>query len=191
MGSSSSKAKLQLPKSPSNRPSWAGARKEDFNNVHPTARRPIPQASETKNEDIMNDSKDPHLLSNLSRLGAVYVPPKELSTRPSEQRTRSFLTRKESEQEAVSGVPIRNRLQARVLAELLNERKSVTSHAELLALAERYSMDADVLERLSVYVNTPSVSENQTIRLVGKDGDDRILMKAIWREPPISAVASA
>lgn len=53
----------------------------------------------------------------------------------------------------------RNRLQIAALANLFDERKTVTTRRELDRVADRYNMDGKVLERLARYVNTPSVSE--------------------------------
>ncbi|KAI0255411.1 hypothetical protein BJV78DRAFT_1179929, partial [Lactifluus subvellereus] len=74
MGSASSKVVRASSGKKCKLPSWTGARIPPLDpkvSPLPTARQPW--ASGTKDEAIQRDGKDPQLLANLNRLGAVRV----------------------------------------------------------------------------------------------------------------------
>lgn len=86
--------------------------------------------------------------------------------------------REASELEAASFKPIRNRLHASTLTELLDERKNVSSAAEMAELAKKYNVDLQVLERLARFVNSPSIGEKTVTRTVDhEDGMEKITMQ--------------
>ncbi|EJF65693.1 hypothetical protein DICSQDRAFT_165404 [Dichomitus squalens LYAD-421 SS1] len=171
MGSASSKpAARKLARTP---PAWVGARTPNPNvgeQLHPHA-RPLPRASETKDEGIQRDAHDPQFLANLSKLGPVRVDHHMQTIRPaaaSAQRIHD--TRLRSEEEARSPRSTRNRLVAESLLELLEERKYVATQKDLEALAKKFDMDLDKLERLARHVNSVSVNQETVKRWVGEDG---------------------
>ncbi|KAI0637142.1 hypothetical protein C8Q77DRAFT_550541 [Trametes polyzona] len=182
MGSASSKATRKLPKAP---PAWAGARTPSAGeNVPP--RPAMPGASETKTEAIEQDSKDPHLLANLSKLGQVRVDHHMQAVKPAaDQAQRLFQTRLRSEDEARSARPPRNHLVAASLMDLLEERKYVATPQKLEELAKQYGMDLDKLERLARYVNSVSVHPGSVKRTVNDDGTEETTMLASWVNPEI------
>ncbi|KII89023.1 hypothetical protein PLICRDRAFT_40675 [Plicaturopsis crispa FD-325 SS-3] len=203
MGGAPSKAARKLPKR-ADTPSWAGARPAPAPNVNPgvgTSRPVKPLASETKNKDIEADARDPHLMANLSRLGPVRVDHHMQAFRPGDAAANTLhAARAQSEAEASSTRPTRNRLRASALNMLLEERKSAlleqrqsaSSSATLNALketAESYDMDAATLERLARYVNSAGVAEGSVSRVVGEDGVERVSMEAAWIEPWLDAPA--
>lgn len=69
-----------------------------------------------------------------------------------------------------------NRLLALSLSDILDERKSASSSAEIAKIAGTYGMDAQTLERVARFVNTPSVAPQNVTRTVGKDGEERTTM---------------
>ncbi|KAI0709013.1 hypothetical protein C8Q76DRAFT_625951 [Earliella scabrosa] len=174
MGSTSSKPARKLARTP---PAWAGARTPNVSDrPHPHS-RPIPQASETKSEAIQQDSQDPHFLAKLSKLGPVTVDHHMQTVRPAAASAQHlFQTRLRSENEARSSRPTRNRLVAFSLAELLEERKYVTTPQQLENLAKKYDMDLDKLQRLAQRVNSVSVDQSTVKRWVGEDGAEHVSM---------------
>ncbi|KAI0062380.1 hypothetical protein BV25DRAFT_1870471 [Artomyces pyxidatus] len=187
MGSASSKAARTLPKTASKPPpSWAGTRTPGFGDAPAAeaARRPL--ASETRSEAIEKDSRDPQLLANLSRLGPVRVDHHMQTIRTQETHTnRLFRSRARSEEDAAGAQTPRNRLWGYALAELLDERKTVGTREEYGQLAERFGMDAEKLDSVARYVNSPSIREDSVKRVIGEDGEERVTMTAEWREPVI------
>ncbi|GBE80729.1 predicted protein [Sparassis crispa] len=182
MGGASSKATRQFPKP--KKPLWAGARTPSPGEAPQSAKPTLPRASETRNEDIEQDAKDPQFLANLSRLGPVKVDHHMQTFRLGADNTQHVLqTRLQSEAEARSSHPTHNRLLAASLQELLEERKSVTTQAELEKLAKRYNVDVAKLESVAQFVNSPSVLPGSVVRTVSDDGEERITMLATWADP--------
>jgi len=179
MGGATSKAARQFPKH--SKPTWAGAR-TPAPPPHPDAKSSLPHASETKTAAIEEDSKDPHLAANLTRLGPVRVDHHSLTRQSTaDQVSRTFQSRLQSEQEASSSHTTRNRLVAAALMDLLEERKSVVSQLNgLQGLAEKFNLDVAKLQRVAKYVNSPSVDPESVLRTVNDDGTERTTMKAIW-----------
>ncbi|CCL99234.1 uncharacterized protein FIBRA_01249 [Fibroporia radiculosa] len=183
MGGAASKPVRQFPKSVKSSPSWAGARTPNPGEV-PSSRPNIPRASETKNEAIERDSRDPQFMANLSKLGAVKVDHRMQTVRPvADGVQNAYRTRLQSEAEATSAKPTRNRLVAASITELLQERKSLTTQEELEKLAERYGIDVEALENLARFVNSPSVDKDSVRRTVNEDGIESLTMKATWVDP--------
>ena len=58
--------------------------------------------------------------------------------------------------------PTRNKLSAGALNNLLDERKSITTRADLEKLSKSYNMDLELLERLRLTFNSPSISETRS-----------------------------
>ncbi|KAJ7219100.1 hypothetical protein GGX14DRAFT_589990 [Mycena pura] len=169
MGASSSKATRSLPKRVTT-PPWSGAR----------VSRPVDslaEASETKNDVIDRDSKDPQFLSKLNQLGPVLVGHRMQVTRPAASADHMYNSRLLSENEAASANPPQNRVQASRLSQLLDERKSVRTARDMEFLAKRFGVDLEKLESISKFLSTPSVHANSLVRDVHKDGGDKQVMK--------------
>jgi len=180
MGGASSKAARSFSK-PSSKPSTVRTPN------HLLGRDRPPLAADRRNEAVDMDSKDPHLLGNLGRLGPVRVGREiQNSLSASSNINRMLKTREESETEANSAEPIQNRLLAVRLIDLLDERKTATSVKDLDRLAERYDIDRSVLESLGRYVNSPSEDQATKRKVVDEDGSERVLTTAKWVSPHIS-----
>jgi len=183
MGGAASKSARQLPKTA--KPTWAGARTPNPGEAQPP-KAPFPRASETKDEAIERDSRDPQFMANLSKLGPVKVDHHMQTIRPAADNTqRVFRMRLQSEAQARSPQSTHNRLLASSLLDLLQERKSVTSHEEMRRLAERYDIDIAKLESVARIVNSPSIDEGSITKVVDEDGVERITMKAAWVDPKL------
>jgi len=156
MGGSSSKVSRTLPKSSS------GLKPSSLRPVPPLpTRRPV--ASEQRNEAIEQDSKDPHLLENLSRLGPVTVNRDiQNSLAYSSNMNRILKTQQDSETDANAANTTQNRLLAGSLIELLDERKAVRSQLELDQLASKYNIDSSILESLARFVNSPTPDDSKS-----------------------------
>ena len=95
------------------------------------------------------------------------------------QANRTFQSRLQSEQQASSSQGTRNRLVAAALMDLLDAKKalSATDSNGLQALSEKYNIDLEKLQRVSQYVNSPSVDPESVVRKVNEDGSERTTMK--------------
>ncbi|KAI8998803.1 hypothetical protein BD414DRAFT_476133 [Trametes punicea] len=183
MGSKASKPARKLARTP---PAWAGARTPGVGEQAPPPRPAMPQASETKSEAIERDSKDPHFLANLNKLGPVKVDHHMQTIRPAaEHAQRLFQARLRSENEARSARPPRNHLLAASLLDLLEERKYAAKPQDLQELAKKYDIDVDKVERLVRYVNSVSIPQDSVKRWVDDEGVERVTMMATWINPPI------
>ncbi|KAJ7489893.1 hypothetical protein B0H11DRAFT_2229405 [Mycena galericulata] len=173
MGSSSSKATRTLPKRVTSAP-WSGAR----------APRPADSfaeaVSETRNDVINQDSKDPQFLSKLRQLGPVRV---DHHMHAAALTKHMFDSRVRSENEAATTLQTQNRVQAPMLSRLLDERKSIRTRRDMEFLAKRFGLDLQKLDAVSDFLNTPSVHQKSTVRVNGKDGEERQIMRAVWVEP--------
>ncbi|KAH9834069.1 uncharacterized protein C8Q71DRAFT_687408, partial [Rhodofomes roseus] len=181
MGGASSKPVRHFPKTPKPPPTWAGVRtpRPDEPSASAGPSRPAPlRASETKNESIERDAKDPQFMAMLSKLGPVKVDHHMQTVRPgADQVQRVFQARQRSEEDARSLTPTRNRMLAGTLYELLEERKSASTREELEKLASRYEIDVDKLESVARFVNSPSVDEGSVRKEVDRDGVEQVKMK--------------
>ncbi|KAJ7343665.1 hypothetical protein DFH08DRAFT_873334 [Mycena albidolilacea] len=183
MGASSSKATRSLPKRVTT-PPWSGARA-------PRAVDSLTEAaSETKNDVIQQDSKDPQFLSKLSQLGPVRVDHHMQTVRTAELAKQMFDSRVQSENQATASAPTQNRLQAPKLATLLDERKSIRTARDMEFLAQRFGVDLEQLDAISKFVNTPSVQANSAVRVTSKDGQEKQTIKAVWIEPRLKTSQS-
>ncbi|KAF8212430.1 hypothetical protein K438DRAFT_1567257 [Mycena galopus ATCC 62051] len=170
MGALSSKATRSLPKRVTT-PPWSGARA-------PRAVDSLTQtASETKNDVIEQDSKDPHFLSKLNQLGPVRVDHHMQTVRTAELAKQMFDSRIQSESEAAASVPTQNRLQATKLTSLLDERKSIRTRRDMEFLTQRFGIDLEKLDAISKFVSTPSVKANSAVRVASKDGQEKQIIK--------------
>ncbi|KAK1232982.1 hypothetical protein PQX77_003896 [Marasmius sp. AFHP31] len=188
MGSASSKAARKLPKR-SEVPSWTASRPAVPPHSNVGTRNGRPLASETKDEAITQDSRDPHFLANLNRLGPVNVnqPPQLMRTASVEKSRQLLESRLRADQEASSSIPARNRVSAPTLSTLLDRRKSARSQDEVDALVQKYGIDPAKFGAVSRYVNSPSIQGGSTLRTVGKDGEENVSVLAVWVEPPYAA----
>jgi hypothetical protein len=93
------------------------------------------------------------------------------------QVSEMYRKRHVAEQQAASARSVRNHLEASTLSSMLDDRKFVTSRSDLKQLAARYNVDVSVLDRLTRFVNTPSIGEGTVIRTVDKDGQEKITMQ--------------
>ncbi|KAI0361911.1 hypothetical protein OH77DRAFT_1416098 [Trametes cingulata] len=182
MGSSASKPARKLARTP---PAWAGARTPHAGEQVP-ARPTMPQASETKSEAIEQDSRDPHFLANLSKLGQVKVDHHMRTVKPAaDQAQRLFQARLRSEDEARSARPPRNHLVAGSLMDLLEERKYASTPKDIEELSRKYDVDLEKLERMARYVNSVSVHQDSVRRWVSEDGVEHTTMLASWVNPRV------
>ncbi|OSD02901.1 hypothetical protein PYCCODRAFT_1458951 [Trametes coccinea BRFM310] len=182
MGSAASKPARKLARTP---PAWAGARTPNVGEQAP-ARPVVPQASETKSEAIENDSKDPHFLANLNKLGQVKVDHHMQTVRPAaDQAQRLFQARLRSEDQARSSRPPRNHLLAASLLDLLEERKYASKPQDLQETAKKYDMDVEKLERLARHVNSVSVDQDTVKRWIDDEGVEHVTMMATWVNPKV------
>ncbi|KAJ7470572.1 hypothetical protein FB451DRAFT_342194 [Mycena latifolia] len=173
MGASSSKATKSLPKRVTS-PPWSGARA-------PRPADPLAEAaSESKNDVIDRDSKDPQFLSKLGQLGQVRV---DHHMHAAALATHMFNSRVQSETEADSPMPTLNRVQAPKLSRLLDERKTIRTTRDMEFLAKRFDIESEKLDAIAKFLTTPSVHQNSMVRVAGKDGEERQIMKAVWIEP--------
>ncbi|CAE6436990.1 unnamed protein product [Rhizoctonia solani] len=184
MGGSASKSVRKLPTR--TQPSWAGARTPQALPEQFRASKSEMLASETKDSHIEYDSKDPNFISKLSQLGQVQVPNPQLGQQLRPQSDRSFnmiRAREESEQMAASNTMPPNRALALSLSDLLDARKSAKSTQEIGEIAKSYGMDAQTLQSVARFINTPSVDPKNVTRVVGNDGEEKTTMVASWSEP--------
>ncbi|KAI9433940.1 hypothetical protein H4582DRAFT_1983483 [Lactarius indigo] len=190
MGSASSKAARTFPAvKPGKPPSWGGARTpahDPKTSPPPTARQPW--ASESKDEVIQNDARDPHLLANLNKLGPVRVDHHMQTVQTQARFKELFRSRARSEDEAASMRIPRNHLLVSSLVALLGERQSVFgrmsgSDAALRQLAEKYGMDVERLESLARSVNVPRVREGG-VRYIkdAQSGEETAISEVAWKE---------
>lgn len=95
------------------------------------------------------------------------------------QANRTLQSRLQSEQQASSSQGTRNRIVAAALMDLLDAKKalSATDSNGLQALAEKYNIDLEKLQRVSQYVNSPTVDPESVVRKVNEDGSERTTMK--------------
>ncbi|KAJ7046589.1 hypothetical protein C8F04DRAFT_1061008 [Mycena alexandri] len=181
MGSSSSKATRSLPKRVTT-PPWSGARA-------PRSVDPLKEAaSKIKNDVIDQDSKDPQFLSKLNQLGPVRVDHHMQTIRTAELAKQMFNSRSQSENEAAAQNPTQNRIRAPQLSRLLDERKSIRTRREMEFLAARYGLDLEKIDAIAEFLSTPSVHENSALQ-IGKDGEERTLLRAVWMEPQLRSSA--
>ncbi|KAF9065314.1 hypothetical protein BDP27DRAFT_67856 [Rhodocollybia butyracea] len=175
MGNSTSKAARRLPKR-TEPPSWAGSGSQSSGAV---PKRPI--AREQKDQAIEDDARDPQFMNNLSRLGVVNVDHHMKAFQPHQKSREIIESQKQSEQEAISMQPSRNRVQASTLSFLLDKSKSASTRQEMIELADQYGVDIEILEKISQYVTSPSIKSDSVVRNVrNEDGEEELSVMAIW-----------
>jgi len=184
MGNAPSKAARQLPKL-AKTPPWTGARTSPTAE-HPQARVRDKGASGVRRDAIEKDAQDAHLLANLNRLGPVRVDHHIQAVRLTSDTNNLLKSRERTEQEAFRLQLPRNHIHSTALSNLLDERKSATSQNELQRLAEQYGIDIWKLENLARFVSSPSVQRGRAIKTITKEGEENIMMMAVWIEPNIS-----
>ncbi|KAJ7285661.1 hypothetical protein C8J57DRAFT_1662398 [Mycena rebaudengoi] len=187
MGATSSKASARsLPKRVTT-PPWSGARTPRPTDSLNEA------ASETKNDVIDRDSRDPQFLSKLQKLGPVRVDHHMQTVRTAELANQMFNSRVQSENEVAAGGPTPNRVQASQLSQLLDERKAIRSQRDMEFLAKRYGIDVEKLENVAKFVNTPSVEAQSTTRAAVKNEERpimRVAVQAVWIEPRLKSASA-
>ncbi|GAA6004960.1 uncharacterized protein JCM10292_002576 [Rhodotorula paludigena] len=145
--------------------------------------QPMPKASETKSQAILQDSQDPNFARNLAQLGQVAVPGKGQPAFRTDNAMIDILAERQRAEEALEQAPpsqIRNQLSARGLANLFDDRKLCKSQSELDELAREYGMDPATVEALAKHINTPAVSE---IPLPSSDPNEPPKRLAKWVDP--------
>lgn len=90
-----------------------------------------------------------------------------------------MLDSQQASEKQASARTTRNRVTADVLAYLLERRTMPSSEQSIKDLAEQYGMDATTLEDVAKHVNHPTVAEGSVVRVVGKDGEERVTMKVL------------
>lgn len=88
-----------------------------------------------------------------------------------------YQARLQSEAEARSFLPAKGHVLAGSLSDLLEERKLAKSRQDLVKLAKRYDVDANKVESLARYVNTPTVDPASVRRILKDDGSEVTTMK--------------
>lgn len=88
-----------------------------------------------------------------------------------------FQSRAESEVEAAAPRLARNHLHAPSLSQLLDERKGARSAGDVEVLARKWGVDVEKLESVARFVNSPSVQGGRASRIVGKDGEESLVME--------------
>lgn len=88
-----------------------------------------------------------------------------------------YESRLQSELEARSLHPSRNRLHAASLSDLLEDRKLARSAEDLEKLGSRYEIDVEKIKSLARYVNTPEADPNSVKRVLKQDGSEVTTMK--------------
>ncbi|KIM48943.1 hypothetical protein M413DRAFT_21240 [Hebeloma cylindrosporum] len=180
MGSSASKAARKYPKHPEF-PSQAAR------SVPQTSRsKPVVSqnhlAESRRSEAIERDAADPDFLSNLSRLGPVRVDHHMQAVRPEATNTaRLFESRSKSE--LASSQPAKNTLYAFMLSDLLDKRKSIGSKQDLEVLSKEFGVDIDALDRLTRFVNSPSIDTSSIRPAKGNSEEEGFVATAVWIEP--------
>ncbi|KAI0029868.1 hypothetical protein K488DRAFT_55431 [Vararia minispora EC-137] len=173
MGSSVSKTSRVFPKTTAAKPPplWASAQSVDARKPEPN-RHPVARVSEHRDDGIVKDSSDPHLLANLRQLGQVRVDHHMQSIRTvcAKEVRQAFASRRQADEDASHTQTPRNRLWTFMLATVLEKRNQLRSRDELRALADEYNMDIDVLERVGRFINVPTVQETGTAML-GQGGN--------------------
>ncbi|SCV69271.1 BQ2448_2291 [Microbotryum intermedium] len=193
MGNSASKATKQLTKTATSQSplssTWAAAPSRSSpsslslssSSASPSSssRSSEPLASETKSDAILQDSQDPNFMRKLERLGQVKVPSAGVAFRADNQMLDILQQRKEQELQSESLTPIRNRIGARSLSNLLDDCKQTASKQEVQELCELYQIDYEILTELNWHVTSPSTS---TIPLPERtvEEDDGETLLAIW-----------
>jgi len=122
-------------------------------------------------------------MDKLRSLGPVKVDHHMQSFRTDTRMKDMLRSRDISEQQAASSTSTRNRLRAGSLFDLLEERKFAKSREEVVSMAEKYDVDKNVLERVALTVNSPSVVEGSLRKVVGEDGEERETVQATWTDP--------
>ncbi|KAI0003217.1 hypothetical protein BJV74DRAFT_812296 [Russula compacta] len=213
MGSASSKAARISAAKSGKKPSWSGARPPAYDPK--TSSTPPPRtrqawASESKDEEIQRDAKDPQLLANLSRLKPVHVHHHTLQSGTEARQDQSvvfrelFESRVKADVDAASARTPRNRLHVSSLVALLEEHQNLVvggggaSDGAMAAatavgqLGEKYGMDVERLQRLVRSVNVPSAREDGggvgSVRRYVKDtesGEDIVVTEVVWKEPTV------
>ncbi|KAG6337210.1 hypothetical protein ID866_1882 [Astraeus odoratus] len=185
MGGAASKVTRRFPKE---KPSWAGSRTPSGSAAEaPRSGAGRPLASESKSEAIEADGRDPHFMSKLNMLGPVRVDHHMQAVRPANHDQAMYRSRVQSETEASNTKATSNRLLASSLSDLLETRKSLTTMAQLEALAGQYRIDTDKLAEVCRHFNTPSIDESTIVRTTDDDGEESVTMMARWVDSPLQS----
>lgn len=84
-----------------------------------------------------------------------------------------FASRQQSEEQALSYTQVQNRMSAAALSDLLDARKDAKSSKELEELSKEYAIDLPLLKAVAKHVNSPSVGERTTTRMV-ENGAEKV-----------------
>ncbi|WWC87540.1 uncharacterized protein L201_002430 [Kwoniella dendrophila CBS 6074] len=131
--------------------------------------------SGNKDDAIKRDSMDPQFMNNLSMLGQVRI--RDAGKFVPAQAQRTLLSRS-ANPELSSNIPSINHLTINLLVSLLDQLKS-SSAKEASKLYKEYGIkDIKLIEDIRKYVNSVSVSENDSVRI--EDGEEIREMNAVW-----------
>ncbi|GAA5894666.1 hypothetical protein JCM6882_006651 [Rhodosporidiobolus microsporus] len=194
MGNSASKAASKAKQAAPTRIPAFGQRpiSEQIQEARGQPVEPLPKASESKSDAIRRDAEDPTFAANLASLGQVSVPGKGQAAFRTDNPMLNILASRQQAEEAAeqfgagSKTNIRNQISARTLSLLLDERKDVKTKEEYVELCREYGMEANVVEGLARYINSPSISG---IDLPIKDPNETPKKLAIWVDPPFAKLA--
>jgi hypothetical protein len=190
MGNSASKsAKSAIKQVTTTSGRVAGMNQQPLNSHSSSSSRstPPPRVSETKDESIMSESRDDDLAKNLQLLGQVSVPGKGIPTSSTSSLHENAMLgilqeRRRIDESSAAGISTLNELSARGLSNLFDDRKSAKSLQEADQLCRDYGMDPRLIQELSKFVNSPSIS--RVLPSNDPDEDDRRLAK--WVDAPSS-----
>jgi len=135
----------------------------------------------------MSESRDDDLAKNLQLLGQVSVPGKGIPTSSTSSLHENAMLgilqeRRRIDESSAAGISTLNELSARGLSNLFDDRKSAKSLEEADQLCRDYGMDPQLIQELSKFVNSPSIS--RVLPSNDPDEDDRRLAK--WVDAPSS-----
>ena len=77
-----------------------------------------------------------------------------------------------SKSELSSSQPTKNALHAFILSDLLDKRKSVHSKQDIEALSQQFGVEIDTMDRLTRFVNSPSIDSSRIRPAKGKSEEE-------------------
>lgn len=79
-------------------------------------------------------------------------------------KQRKAVEEEEEQNELDGNAPLKNRLTAQSLSNLIDDRKSITSQKELERLCRTYGIEFDTFQELGKHVSTPSVASVKSLQ---------------------------
>ncbi|PPQ89076.1 hypothetical protein CVT25_006448 [Psilocybe cyanescens] len=197
MGNSASKAARKYPtRAPPSQPTTPHNASRATAPRSQTEPASMPLADSHRSQAIEKDGADPQFLSNLSSLGQVRVDHhmESIHVRPEASNiARLFESRARLGADLASSLsssstafrPTRDQMNATALSALMDRRKSVRTKGELEQLARDFGIGHDVLERLTRFVNSPSIDKASIRPATGKSEEEGFVATAVWMEPSL------